>query len=344
MHRNKPITIYEIAEYLGVAVSTVSRALHDDKRISPETIQKVKAAATKMGYLPNSAARSLRTGRSNTIGLIVRDINDEWCASMMPAIEKNCADHGMGLLLCNAENTSEKEEFYLRILRQRRVEGILLLTPVHPSPEPYFKYSKLIPLVLIDLITEKTQISAVSVDHKMGAYLSAKYLIDSGHKEIAFILGPLNLSSSNAYMAGYKKAIEESGLQWKKDHFFTGNQTHAEDGELAFQKFWNLDSKPTALASGSDLMAIGAMRAAQKMGVSVPNDLSIIGYDDIPLSSLVNPALSTIRQNRDILGEKAMQLLFMEMNVEKRNHQMLMIPPELILRESTAPMNKPGNL
>ncbi len=310
MHRNKQITIYEIAENLGVAVSTVSRALHDDKRISPETIQKVKAAATKMGYLPNSAARSLRTGRSNTIGLIVRDINDEWCASMMPAIEKNCANHGMGLLLCNAENTPEKEEFYLRILRQRQVEGILILTPVHPSPAPYIKYTKVIPLVLIDLLAEKPQISAVCVDHKLGANLSAKHLIDTGHTEIAFILGPMNLSSSNAYMAGYKQAIEESGLKWKTDHTFSGAQTHAEDGEAAFKHFWNLDPKPTAIASGSDLMAIGAMRAAQKAGVAVPRDLSIIGYDDIPLSSLVNPALSTIRQDRESLGEKAIELLF----------------------------------
>jgi DNA-binding LacI/PurR family transcriptional regulator len=339
-NKKKQVTIYEIAHSLGVAVSTVSRALHNDKRISYETIAKVKNAAAQMGYLPNSAARSLRTGKSNTIGLIVRDINDEWCASMMPAIEKNCAKQGMGLLLCNVENTPEKEEFYLQILRQRRVEGIIILTPVYPTQDPYIKYSKLIPLVLIDLFTENPQISAVSVDHQMGAYMSARHLIELGHREISFLLGPLNLSSTNAYIAGYKKAIEESGLVWKKDHIFSGQQTHAEDGEIAFNYFWELKPKPTAIASGSDLMAIGAMRAAQKNGVKIPRDLSIIGYDDIPLSSLVNPPLTTVMQDREALGEKAMQLLFTEMNSDTQNHQMLIIPPKIILRESTSQHKK----
>lgn len=337
MSKNKKqATIYEIAEQLGVAVSTVSRALHNDPRISQETTEKVKKAAKQMGYTPNSAARSLRTGKSNTIGLIVRDINDEWCAVMVPAIEKNCAKHGMGLLLCNAENKAERENFYIQILRQRRVDGILILTPVHPIQELYLPYSKLIPLVLLDHFSEKPKINAVCVDHVAGAYMSAMHLINLGHRNIGFISGPLNLSSAISYVKGFQKAVKESGLEWNNKYLFTGEQTYSDDGRNAFEYFWQLDPRPTAIASGSDFMAAGAMRAALNQGLQIPEDLSIIGYDNISLSSLVTPPLTTILQDRNKIGEEAMRLLFEEMNSPEGTKTMSLIPPEIIIRGSTS--------
>lgn len=338
--KKRNITIYDIADKLEISVSTVSRALHDDRRISKEVTERVKNAAAAMGYTPNTAARSLRTGKSNTVGLIVRDINDEWYASIVPSIEKNCASNGLGLLLCNADNRPEGENFYIKILRQRRVDGILILTPVHPTQDAYIEASKLVPMVLVDLLTDDPKINTVSVDHTMGAYTAAKHLIDLGHKEIAFMIGPINLSSSLAYIDGYKQAMLDSGFQWKEDHLHIGPQTTIDEGQKAFQKFWQLNPRPTAVASGSDFMAAGLMRTAQKSGVRVPEDLSIIGYDDIPLSSLLSPPLTTILQDKEKLGEEAIRLLLESMKPGKKEYLMVTIPPKLVVRDSTAPFNK----
>jgi DNA-binding LacI/PurR family transcriptional regulator len=174
----------------------------------------------------------------------------------------------------------------------------------------------------------------------MGAYTAAKHLIDLGHREIAFMIGPINLSSSLAYIDGYKQAMLDSGLQWQEDHLHIGPQTTIEEGQKAFQKFWQLNPHPTAVASGSDFMAAGLMRTAQKSGVRIPEDLSIIGYDDIPLSSLLTPPLTTILQDKDKLGEEAVRLLLKSMKSGKKEFSMITIPPELVIRESTAPYHK----
>ena len=168
MNDKNTVTINDIARELGVSNSTVSRALRNNPRISDEVTERVKKTAAKMGYIPNSAAQSLRTGKSNTFGLLVRDINDGWSSSVIPFVENNCSENGYGLILCNASNNADQERYYIRVLQQRRVDGILILTPMISSCEPYLPFSKNIPIVLMDIFQRNVIISGITVDHYEG--------------------------------------------------------------------------------------------------------------------------------------------------------------------------------
>ncbi len=335
---NHLVTIKDIAKELGISGSTVSRALRDDARISKEVIKSVKHTAVRLGYVPNMAAKSLRTGKTNTIGLLVRDINDGWSATVIPAIEKYCTEQGYGLLLCNANNDPQMERFYRRILQQRRVEGVLILTPMFPNADEYYPYSKSVPLVLVDIKLDQPIVNAITVDHEQGAYLSTKYLLDLGHRRIVFLIGPMNLSPNIMSIKGYERAMLEFGIQSKDQLVVTIAHTGVQDGYDGMMEVLKIDPMPTALATFSDLVAAGALDAAKRNGLRIPEDFSIVGYDDIPLSSLITPPLTTILQDKEALGRLAVETLCKEIRGENLLPQQQKIPPKLIIRNSTAPL------
>lgn len=340
MNPQKIVTINDIARELGIADSTVSRALRDNPRISKKTIKKVKAAAIRMGYAPNTAAQSLRTGKSNTIGLIVRDINDGWSVTVIPYIEKACTEIGYGLLLCNANNDPQKERYYLRVLHQRRIDGILILTPYYSSGTSYIPFSRNVPLVLMDMESDLVDINAVTIDHELGAYTSTNYLISLGHRRIAFIVGPLNLSPCLRSMHGYRKAMLEAGIPEEEQIVVSTKHTDISDGYQAMKDVVRLNPQPTAVATNSDFMAFGAMDYAKKFGIRIPEEFSFIGYDDIPFCTLVTPPLTTVLQDKEKLAYSAVGLLQKIILGEINAPEQIKIQPELILRKSTALMEK----
>ena len=332
-------TIKDIARKLGVSGSTVSRALHDDPRISKQVTTQVKTMAAHMGYIPNIAASSLRIGKTKFIGLVVRDLRDGFCLEVIPSIEAACAADGYGLLLCDATADIEQESDYINTFLQRRVDGIIVLTPLTIIPDPYLKFRRQVPLVLVDIEFGETPvpICTVSVDHRKGGYLSTKHLLDLGHRRIAFITGPLSLLSCLRYVEGYKRAMTEAVIPIEDQIVMIGKNTEVRDGHEGMLEILKLNPKPTAVATASDLMAAGALKAAQESGLSVPKDISIVGYDDIPLSSLLTPPLTTIKQDKDELGSIAAKLLFEEIGGTDHKHKQYLLQPSLILRGSTAP-------
>jgi LacI family transcriptional regulator len=336
-NNNHIITINDIAQELGISGSTVSRALHDDARISQEVIKKVKKAAARLGYIPNVAARSLRTGKSDTIGLIVRDINDGWSATVIPSLEKECAAKGYGLLLCNSNNDPQLEKFYMRVLQQRRVDGVLILTPIFPAADPYFEYSKSVPLVLVDIGLNQPLVNAITVDHELGAYLSTEYLLGLGHRRIVFLAGPMNLSPNIMNVRGYKRAMTEAGIHSEKQIIVVTTYTGIQDGFDGMLEILKLNPIPTALATFSDLVAAGALDAAKRNGINIPEDFSIIGYDDIPLSSLITPPLTTVIQDKETLGKLSVEVLCSVIQGEDKVPRQYKIPPKLVIRDSTSP-------
>lgn len=340
MNIQKIVKISDIAKELGISGSTVSRALKDNPRISKDLIKKVKRTAAKMGYAPNTAAQSLRTGRSNTIGLIVRDISDGWSETVIPFVEKACTENGYGLLLCNANNDPSKERYYLRVLQQRRIDGVLILTPFFSSDEAYIPFSQNLPLVLMDMVLDNSTVNAVSVDHEIGAYLSTKHLLELGHRHIAFIVGPLNLSPCFRSVNGYKKAMSEFGILDESLMIIPTKNTDIRDGFEVMSEILKISPHPSALATISDLMAIGAMDAAKRNGINIPDDFSIIGYDDIPFSALTTPPLTTILQNKEELSRSAVSLLQKSILNENSAPQQIRITPQLIERKSTAPFHE----
>jgi len=331
------VTIDDIGEELGIANSTVSRALRDDPRISDRVIREVKRAANRMGYVPNMAAQSLRTGKSKMIGLLVRDIRDGLSAEMIPEVEAACAEHSFGLLLCNSDNDPHRERFYLQRLRQRQVEGVLLLTPTSPLYDPYLAARQAMPLVLVDMEVDENSLCAVTVDHVMGGYLATKYLLDLGHRRIAYLSGPLHLSPCTRVVKGYKQAMAEAGLPPEENLVVVSERTDIAAGGEGMLSVLKISPQPTAMAVVSDMMAVGALDAARKHGIRVPADFSIIGYDDIPMASVMTPPLTTVAQDRQALGRLAVQLLLDEINEEEHRHRQEIVAPRLVVRDSTAP-------
>lgn len=334
------ITIEDIARNVGVSGSTVSRALRDDPRISKKVIQEVKSAAERLGYVPNIGASNLRIGKTKLIGLLVRDIRDGFCLEIIPSVEAACAEIDYGLLLCNAAADQQAEGDYLRTLLQRRVDGIILITPVTSSPEPYLLFRREVPLVLVDIDVNDAPICAVSMDHKMGGYLSTKHLLELGHRRISFLSGPLSLSSSVRCVEGYKNAMGEAGIPGEDQVVILTAKTSIQDGFNGMMDIIKISPRPTAVATFSDLMAAGALEAARQSGLQVPDDLSIIGYDNIPLVSLLTPPLTTVNQNKEELGSIAVKLLLEEILEKDHYHRQILIPPALIVRSSTAPIKQ----
>jgi LacI family transcriptional regulator len=332
------VTIDDIANELGVANSTVSRALRDEPTISAPVKQQVKRAAALMGYVPNIAARSLRTGKSRIIGLLVRDIRDGLSTEVVPGVEAACAANDYGLLVCNAGDDSMQERSYLHMLQQRRVDGILILTPKSVNPNAYLAAARDTPLVLVDATPDGSPLCAVSVDHVKGLYLSTRHLLDLGHRRIAFLCGPLSLSPCANSAKGYAKAMLEAGIAEADHTVVATEQTDISAGFAAMLRILKLKPRPTALAVVSDMMAAGALEAARSHGISVPDDFSIVGYDDIPLGALLTPPLTTVNQDKDGLARAAVELLLEEMRSSEHMHRQVLLTPALVVRGSTAPI------
>jgi len=330
------ITLDDIARELGVASSTVSRALRGDPRISREMIAKVEETATRMGYVPNIAARSLRTGQSSMIGLIVRDIQDGFSTETMRSVEQSCAEQGYGLLLCNSNDEPEKEQYYLTMLQQHRADGILILTPTSAKADPYLLASQMIPIVLMDTQLEDRDLCTVTVDHVQGGFLATEHLLQLGHRHIAFLSGPLHLSPCARMVEGYRQALLKVGIPEQEHKILIADQTGLEDARAGAQAIFERYPEVTALATISDLMAAGALNAARQQKLQVPEDFSIVGYDDVPLASLTSPALTTVAQDKWALGNVAVELLLEEISSEKHQHSQVVLAPSLVVRGSTA--------
>jgi LacI family transcriptional regulator len=334
---NTRVTIDDIALRMGVANSTVSRALRDDPRISARVTREVKRVAAQMGYVPNITARSLRTGQSHMIGLVARDMRDEFCIETVRAVEEACAAHNYGLLLCNADHDAEKEQFYLRVLQQRRADGILILVPASSTAAPYLWIEPTTPTVLIDTQLEGSPLCAITVDHVLGGYLATRHLLELGHRHIVFLAGPLHLSSSARMVEGYRQAMAEVGIPPERQLTVVTKKTELADGQTGMLEILRCHPKATAIATVSDWMAMGALDTARKQGRRVPDELSIAGYDDILVARLMSPPLTTITYDRNALGALAVNLLLSDMGEKGHVHRQVILPPSLVVRESTAP-------
>ena len=228
-------------------------------------------------------------GKTNIIGLVVRDLRDGFCLEVIPSVEAACAENDYGLLLCDCGADPRKEREYLQTLLQRRVDGINVITPISTIPDPYLLARRDVPISLIDIDFIGSPLCTVTVDHNMGGYLSTRHLLDLGHRNIAFLTGPLTISSCVRYIEGYKRAMNEAGIRAEDQVVVIGEKTESRDGYNGMIDVLKLSPQPTAVATASDLMAAGALKAARDCGLSVPEDISIVGYDDIPSELFINP-------------------------------------------------------
>ena len=327
-------TIREVAESAGVSYATVSHVINNTRLVSPETRQRVLAAMDALNYRPNALARSLRQGKTNTIGLVLPDSANPFFAEISRSIEDEAFKKGYSVFLCNTELDTQRELFYVDVLSKKQVDGIIFVAAGDQPDSLDFLLRRRMPVVMIDRELPQVEADAVLTDNKLGGFLATRHLLELGHKHIACIAGPSSITPSAERIIGYRRALEESGLSYDESLILRGDY-HARSGMEITHSILKMNPWPTAIFALNDLMALGALRAAAEAGYSVPRDLAVVGYDDLELSQFTNPPLTTVAQPKKEIGAQAINLLVDRMSQKTRPPSRLVIPPELIVRRST---------
>jgi LacI family transcriptional regulator len=329
-------TIRDVAESAGVSYATVSHVINNTRLVSPETRERVLAAMDALNYRPNALARSLRQGKTNTLGLVLPDSANPFFAEISRSIEDEAFKRGYSVFLCNTERDTQRELFYVDVLSNRQVDGIIFVAAGDQADSLDFLLHRNMPVVMIDRNLSDVEVDAVLTDNQLGGYLATRHLLELGHTRIACIAGPSSITPSAERIIGYRKALEEAGISYEETLVLRGDY-HAQSGMDITKSILSLHPRPTAIFALNDLMALGALRAAAEAGCSVPEDLAVVGYDDLEIAHFTNPPLTTIAQPKKAIGVQAINLLVGRMSQKNRPPSRIILPPELIVRRSTQP-------
>lgn len=302
-------TIRDVARLADVSVATVSNVLNSADRVSPELLTRVRAAMEKLSYTPHAGARSLRKRSSGLIGLVVGDITNPFFSDLFEAVEDAAAACGYLVLLCNSNERSEREEAHLRMLRTQRIDGLILAPTGAVSMNRASLLAQLeVPVVLVDRAMEGLGYDAVVLDNRSAGFEATQYLIACGHRRIGLVNGPAVLRTAAERLAGYREALLAAGLPFDpalvRDAGF-----RKQPAEQAMAELMSLPEPPSAVFATNNLMTIGVVKALADRGLSCPQDVSVIGIDDLPWADAVSPRLSAIAQPVRAMGEAALALL-----------------------------------
>ncbi|UAL48750.1 LacI family transcriptional regulator [Sutcliffiella horikoshii] len=331
-------TIKDIARVAGVSVTTVSRALNGYSDVNKKTRQRIEEVAKELNYSPNTVARSLVMKKSKTIGLLVSDMNregvkDNFTFEVLCGINEASANSDYDLVLFSTTSSKQSQKTYTQLCRERRVDGVILQGIKTDDPYLQEVVESDIPCVLVDIPQESETVGYVTTDNVEGAKKAVAHLIDRGHKNIAMINGHEKADVSIRRLQGYMEVLNNENLTYRPEWIKNGDFKEKAAEEVAVEL---LTEHPeiTAVFCASDLMGLGVLKAVNKIGKKVPDDIAVIGYDDIMLASYSNPSLSTIRQDKFKLGFEAAVLLIDMLEGKEKSHARI-IDTELIIRDST---------
>ncbi|MDQ7026108.1 MAG: LacI family DNA-binding transcriptional regulator [Anaerolineae bacterium] len=332
-------TIRDVAKVANVSTSTVSHVINETRYVSPETRERVLRAMQQLNYQHNRLASSLRNRKTHTIGVLVPNSANPYFAEILAGIEAACYEQDYHIIMGNANDDPEREQSYLKVLLSRQVDGILLISTGAFDNSIRLLSANKTPVVMVDRSAELATVDELFTDNRGGGRLATEYLLSLGHCRIGCITGPSFLTPSAARVQGYRDAFSTANHVFRDEWLVTGDFQH-KGGYLAAQKLLAQDEIPTAIFACNDLMAVGAVAALQKAGLRVPHDISVIGYDDIPLASYANPRLTTIAQPARELGHLAVERLlerFGNLGAPARHD---MLPVALIKRDSCSPFGE----
>jgi len=336
------VTLRDVAREAGVSVNTVSRALNGKPDVSPETRAKVLKVAERLGYRPNRLARGLRSNKTGTIGVIVTDIANPFFGALVKGVEEAARKSSYSIILQDTDEDYEREEEAIQVMLAERVDG-LLITPVQTGTETIERLKESgLPFVLLGRYFDNLETDYVVTDDVRGGYLATEHLIKLGHTRIAMINGPLHISSAKERFEGYKRALAHHGIELDESLVSAGAVT-MEDGYRAAQALIQRRKRPTAVFCYSDFVAFGVTKAIREHGLRIPNDIAIVGYDDVDFSSYIDVPLTTVRIFKEELGKQAVALLLEKVQDEvigRKNDARrggLKLDVSLIVRESTCP-------
>lgn len=334
-------TIKAVADYAKVSVATVSRVINKSGYVSRELELRVLEAMEALNFHPSALAQSLRKQRSATIGVLIPQLDQPFFSGLTFAIEQTLFAEGYRMLICSAEENLEKETTYVEMLLRQRVDGVILV-PTGQSADNVRRFiERQVPVVLVDRdLPQLEGINRVLADNYNGAYEAVRYLTALGHERIGILGAPVYSEPMNHRVAGAKQALADAGLSLDPDLLITDTLPHFDMGFTVGGELIDRRPRPTAIFALTDMMAIGVMHAAAKRGLRVPEDLSIIGFDNIPFASYIMPELTTVAQPIYRMGQATGEMLMRHIEQEDASIETITFETELVVRNSVQPPQK----
>jgi LacI family transcriptional regulator len=335
-------TIREVAEHAQVSVSTVSHVINRTRFVDPETQERVTLAIKALGYRPNMLARSLRRRETRTIGLLVPDNANPFFAEFARVIENAGFAEGYSVILCNSDRSEAKEETYIDVLLAKQVDGLIVISSTERADLLQRVLDVGVPLVVVDRNLTGLAVSQVLVANEQGGYLAGQYLVKLGHRRLGCIGGPSEGNPSWDRVLGFKRALAEAGIVQPPEAIVPGDFRYT-GGELGMRALLDRDLGLTAVFASNDLMAIGAMITLRQAGLRVPDDVSVIGFDNILQAATMIPPLTTIEQPINDLGQATARLLLGQILKRTTEPSCLTIPTSLVVRDSCCAIDASGS-
>lgn len=335
MSTRSPVRLKDVAEKTGFSVNTVSLALRESPRIPVETREVIRKAADALNYQPNQVARSLVSRETKTIGLILTDILNPTLTQTAQQVELALAERGYGTLFATSNHSLVEEKRAIETFRARRVDGLLIYPAVHQQLDHLKDLNKQFPVVLL-IGGPDVGIDVVSVDDRAGSQRAIKHLIDLGHRRIG-LLNPTPANGNNEKLEGYQRALAQAGIPFDADLVVATNGHYASHGFFALDELMSIDKPPTAIFCHNDSLAFGALRWCHRNGRRVPDDLAIMGYDNIQFAEFAEPTLSTMNYAVDVVSRLAVDRLLRLISAGDAppEPRITLIEPELVVRDST---------
>jgi LacI family transcriptional regulator len=330
---SRRVTITDVAREVGVSPQTVSRMLNNKTEISPETRARILEAVQRLGYRPSSLARSLVTRKTNTLGLVIPDVANPFFSEVAYGAEEAAHDAGFSLLLCNTVEDPQREVEALHTLEAQRVDGVLLCSSRLSEDALCRMMTKLPAVVLVNRESSDPDLRTACIDDEAGSYCAVKHLIAAGRRKIAFLAGPPSSQSGVRRALGYHAALCEAGAAANPE-LSQACMPHLEGGRSAAEQIIARRPDVDAFFCYNDLVAVGALQGCAMQGRRVPEDIAVVGCDDITLAELVTPALTTLRSDKRRLGAEAIRLLLSAADGCRDGCENVVLHPELIVRAS----------
>ena len=318
-------------------MATVSHVINGTRKVAPETAARVRQAMEELDYHPNAVAQSLRTRKTQAIGVVVSDITNPFFATLVRGAEDAAIEAGYSLIVCNSDETPEKEDLYVRLLWRRRMDG-LLIAPVRDGASSAVQElaRRQMPFVFIDRRAKGIQADAVLSDNVGGAYLATRHLIDRGHERIGIVAGIRGATTTEERLLGYRRALDEAGIPFEEELVAWGGY-RVDGGRKAAADLLSLEATPTAIFSTNNLMTLGVLQELSRRGVVIPKEMAVVSFDDLEWAELIQPPLTAVVQQPYEIGKQAVKLLLARLGSQDKpgEAQEIRVPVQLKIRGTT---------
>jgi LacI family transcriptional regulator len=325
-------TMRDVAREAGVSVATVSRVFNDSGLVRPETRERILAVVQRLRFAPNSAARSLSTRRTHTVGVLLPDLHGEFFSELLRGLDQLVRQRGFHILVSSSHNERSEVAAALRAMRGR-VDGIVVLAPELDVHTLAANVPERVPVILLNSNLRDPSYPSVNIDNYGGALAMTAHLLAGGHRRIALIRGPERNHDAGERLRGFRAALAGGGVEWDETLLVAGDFTERAGHEAAL-RLLTLDPWPTAIFAANDAMAVGALSALREAGVRVPEDMAVVGFDDVPIARYMTPALTTVRAMNGDLGAQAALRLFQWLDARPPVATHETLPTELAVRQS----------